>query len=171
VVGELGPVDALWRILRGLPLNWAFVNVRTLAFRLVPDLTPAAIPPDSRHAHWWRRLASGKGPGALDQVLISTRGDRVSERAAGARPPAHCSAPEVSRSSDRLIGVVRAAVGFRPGRGGRVRAFISAAARLKERGACLGREGYHAGLAVKASRDARLRPEGRPWPWTDCAAA
>ncbi len=68
VNGDMDPVDALRLMLRGIPLEWSFVNSRTLAITMIkPPATPTPL-------HWWQRMFRPAQPtqkDSLDQVVIS----------------------------------------------------------------------------------------------------
>jgi iron complex outermembrane recepter protein len=70
VVGNYEPEDAIRALLLGLPVDFAFVNKRTLALTLKP---PARA---TSRRHWWQRLGSkptsqSPAPAELEQVLIA----------------------------------------------------------------------------------------------------
>lgn len=73
VIGTFEPVDALRTLLRGVPVQWTFVNSHTLALTVTAEEKPPAqtVP---RARRWWQRLvAKPARPTAdgLDQVLIA----------------------------------------------------------------------------------------------------
>ena len=68
VIGDYEPVDALNKLLRGLPVKYEFVNDRTLAMTLIPDDRAARL------RRWWQRLSAKpqiQPASALDQVLVA----------------------------------------------------------------------------------------------------
>jgi len=68
VVGDYEPLDALKKLIAGLPITYTLVNDRTLALTMTPDGT-------LRPRRWWQRLAPKPAPppppNALEQVLVA----------------------------------------------------------------------------------------------------
>jgi iron complex outermembrane recepter protein len=69
VVGDYEPLDALKKLIDGLPVKYTLVNDRTLALTVTPD---RAAP---RPRRWWQRLAAKPAAAppvnALEQVLVA----------------------------------------------------------------------------------------------------
>jgi iron complex outermembrane recepter protein len=68
VVGDYEPEDALRMLLHGLPVNWEFVNDRTLALTLNADDRA------SRLRRWWQRVTAKpqlQQASLLDQVTVA----------------------------------------------------------------------------------------------------
>ncbi len=77
VRGEFEPVDALRRLLRGLPVDWARVNVRTFALMVKPPAAGAGPTVGPNRA----ARSNGRPSG---QVLISARVNRSTAQSVGA---------------------------------------------------------------------------------------
>ncbi len=79
VIGDFEPIDALTALMRGIPVDWAFVNDRTLALTLKEDKT-------SRVRRWWQRTTSrpAQARNGLDQVLIAGSNDLYQPAPVGA---------------------------------------------------------------------------------------
>ncbi|HWG29482.1 MAG TPA: TonB-dependent receptor plug domain-containing protein, partial [Steroidobacteraceae bacterium] len=69
VVGDYEPLDALKKLIEGLPIQYTLVNDRTLALTMTPD---KGAP---RPRRWWQRLAPKPAPpppaNPLEQVLVA----------------------------------------------------------------------------------------------------
>ncbi|HEY4209904.1 MAG TPA: TonB-dependent receptor [Steroidobacteraceae bacterium] len=76
VSGDLEPQDALQQMLRGIPIQWSWVNDTTLAITVRKGKDAAQNPGGARH--WWQRSSGPTKTGsksptddALAQVLVS----------------------------------------------------------------------------------------------------
>lgn len=68
VVGDYEPLDALKKLIEGLPVKYTLVNDHTLALTMTPDA-------GARPRRWWQRLAPKPAtpppPSVLEQVLVA----------------------------------------------------------------------------------------------------